>query len=89
MIKEKQILADMDEQKGFFTLDDIEKDYVGVSGAKDDDFLYLVQWLLDLENVGKIYRIRHNNEDYYITPENFQKIIREQNLLILMGLSPV
>ena len=86
---DKQILEDMNEQEGFFTIEEIIEDYKGISGDYNDDFTYLVRWLFDLEAVGKIYRIRHNQHDYYITPENFSKIIREQKLYKLLGLQAI
>ena len=88
-MSDEQIISDFNDFDGYFTIGEVLKGNEGISGDYGDDILYMTRWLFDLENVGKIYRIRHNKEDYYITPENFQKIIREQNLSILLGLSPV
>jgi len=85
MITEKQILKELGNYGGYFTIDEVINHYEGISGAYNDDYTFIVRWLFDLEDEGKLYRIRHNKFDYYITPDNFQNLIRLRNIDKLLG----
>lgn len=87
-MSDRKLFDNMDRAGGFFTIAEILKGNEGVSGEYNDDYLYVVRLLFDLENDGVVYRISHNKIDYYITPENFLKLIREQNISKLLGLEP-
>tara|TARA_B100000508_G_C11464864_1_gene281195 strand:- start:4879 stop:5148 length:270 start_codon:yes stop_codon:yes gene_type:complete len=87
-MSDRKLFDDMDRADGFFTIAEILKGNEGVSGDYNDDYLYVVRLLFDLENEGIVYRIGHEKVDYYITPENFLKLIREQNITKILGLRP-
>lgn len=89
-MRDRKLFDDMDKAGGFFTIAEILKANKGVSGEYNDDdyYLYVVRLLFNLEYDGVIYRVSHNKIDYYITPENFMKLIREQNISKLLGLEP-
>ncbi len=87
-MNEKEIFEDIENTDGFFTIAEIMKKYDYDTQKYNDDYLNIVKLLYDFENEGLIYRISHEKVDYYITPENFLKLIREQNLANLLGLGP-
>ena len=87
-MNDKKILKHIDNTDGFFTLADILKNNDSDNQNLNEDYLNVIQLFFYLENDGIVYRISHEKVDYYITPENFLKLIRDQNITKLLGLGP-